>query len=72
MIQATGTGGEVVGLCGKRNPYGKVGVIEEGAMADILIYSKNPLEDVSIVEDYENNLKLIIKDGKTYKNTIGN
>jgi imidazolonepropionase-like amidohydrolase len=70
MIQATGTGGEVVGLCGKRNPYGKVGVIEEGAMADILIYSKNPLEDVSIVEDYENNLKLIIKDGKTYKNTL--
>jgi len=70
MIQATGTGGEVVGLCGKRNPYGKLGVIEEGAMADILIYSKNPLEDVSIVEDYENNLKLIIKDGKTYKNTL--
>jgi imidazolonepropionase-like amidohydrolase len=70
MIQATGIGGEVVGLCGKRNPYGKVGVIEEGAMADILIYSKNPLEDVSIVEDYENNLKLIIKDGKTYKNTL--
>jgi imidazolonepropionase-like amidohydrolase len=70
MIQATGTGGEVVGLCGKRNPYGKVGVIEEGAMADILIYSKNPLEDVSIVEDYENNLKLIIKDGKTYKNEL--
>ena len=70
MIQATGTGGEVVGLCGERNPYGKVGVIEEGAMADILIYSKNPLEDVTIVEDYENNLKLIIKDGKTYKNTL--
>jgi len=70
MIQATGIGGEVVGLCGKSNPYGKVGVIEEGAMADILIYSKNPLEDVSIVEDYENNLKLIIKDGKTYKNTL--
>ena len=70
MIQATGTGGEVVGLCGKRNPYGKVGVIEEGAMADILIYSKNPLEDVTIVEDYDNNLKLIIKDGKTFKNTL--
>jgi imidazolonepropionase-like amidohydrolase len=70
MIQATGTGGEVVALCGERNPYGKVGVIEEGAMADILVYSKNPLEDVSIVEDYENNLKLILKDGKTYKNTL--
>lgn len=70
MIQATGNGGKIVGLCGKRNPYGKVGVIEENAMADILIYSKNPLEDVSIVEDYENNLKLIIKDGKVFKNEL--
>lgn len=70
MIQATGNGGKIVGLCGKRNPYGKVGVIEKGAMADVLIYNKNPLEDVSIVEDYENNLKLIIKDGKIYKNAL--
>ena len=70
MIQATGNGGDVVGLSGRRNPYGKVGVIEKGAMADILIYSKNPLEDVSIVEDDENNLKLVIKDGKVYKNTL--
>ena len=68
MIQATGNGDEVVGLCGKRNPYGKLGVIEAGAMADVLIYSKNPLKDVSVVEDYENNLKLIMKDGKVYKN----
>jgi imidazolonepropionase-like amidohydrolase len=70
MIQATGNGGKIVGLCGQRNPYGKVGVIEEGAMADILIYSKDPTKDVSIVEDYENNLKLIIKDGKVFKNIL--
>jgi len=70
MIQATGNGGTIVGMSGKRNPYGKLGVIEEGAMADILIYSKNPLQDVSIVEDFENNLKLIIKDGKVYKNNL--
>lgn len=70
MIQATGNGGKTVALCGKRNPYGKLGVIEKGAMADILIYSKNPLEDVAVVEDYENNLKLIMKDGEVYKNTL--
>ncbi len=70
MIQATGNGGATVALSGKRNPYGKLGVIEKGALADILIYSKNPLEDVSIVEDYENNLKLIMKDGWLYKNTL--
>ena len=70
MIQATGNGGKIVGMTGKRNPYGKLGVIEEGAMADILIYSKNPLEDVAVVTDYDNNLKLIIKDGNVYKNTL--
>ena len=70
MIQATGNGGKTVGLSGKRNPYGKLGVIEAGAMADVLIYSKNPLEDVAIIEDYENNLDLIIKDGRFYKNTL--
>ncbi|MDR9829426.1 amidohydrolase family protein [Vibrio sp. FNV 38] len=70
MIQATSVGGEVVALSGKRNPYGKVGVIEEGAMADILIYSENPLEDVSVVEDYQANLKLIVKDGNVVKNTL--
>ncbi len=70
MIQATGNNGNIVALCGQRNPYGKLGVIEEGAMADVLIYSKNPLEDIAIVADPENNLKLIIKDGKVYKNTL--
>ena len=70
MIQATGNGGDCVALCGKRNPYGKLGVIEDGAMADVLIYSKNPLEDVAIVEDHENNLKLIVKDGRVFKNTL--
>ena len=70
MIQATGNGGTIVGMSGKRNPYGKLGVIEEGAMADILIYSKNPLEDVAVINDPETNLKLIIKDGNVYKNTL--
>jgi len=71
MIQATGNGGEALwNLTGKRNPYGKVGVIEEGAMADIIVLSKNFMEDVSIIEDAENNLKLIMKDGKLYKNTL--
>ncbi len=71
MIQVTGNGGEALwNLTGRRNPYGRVGVIEEGAMADIIILSKNFMEDVSIIEDAENNLKLIMKDGKIYKNTL--
>jgi len=70
MVQATGNGGKCVAMCGKRNPHGKVGCIEKGAMADLLIYSKNPLDDIKIVEDFENNLKLIVKDGDIVKNTL--
>ncbi len=70
MIQATGNGGKIVAMSGKRNPYGKLGVIEEGAMADVLIYSKNPLEDVAVVADHENNLRVVVKDGKVYKNSL--
>lgn len=57
-------------MCRQRNPCGKLGVIEERAMAHVLIYSKNPLEDVAIVEDHENNLKLIVKDDRVFKNTL--
>lgn len=70
MIQATGNGGKTVALSGKRNPYGKVGVIEADAMADILIYNQNPLKDISIVEDFEKNLLLIMKDGVVHKNIL--
>ena len=70
MVQATGNGGATVALTGKRNPYGKLGVIEAGAMADILIYDKNPLADITIIEDYENNLDFIMKDGFVHKNEL--
>jgi imidazolonepropionase-like amidohydrolase len=70
MVQATGNGGATLQLTGKRNPYGKLGVIEAGAMADVLIYDQNPLEDISIVEDYENNLDFIMKDGFVHKNAL--
>lgn len=51
-------------------PDGKLGVIERGAYADILIYNGNPLNDLTVLRDYTNNLKLIMKDGKIYKNIL--
>jgi len=44
-------------------------VVEEGAWADILLISGNPLEDLKVVTDRDS-LKIIMKDGKIYKNTI--
>ena len=72
MIQATSHTAKMFELSGERHPYkeGPLGVIEEGAYADILIVEGNPLEDASIIGDYENNLKLIMKNGEIYKNTL--
>jgi hypothetical protein len=63
--------GELMALSGPRNPYpGKLGVIEEGALADLLLVEGNPLENIELLKDPENKLMLIMKDGKIYKNTL--
>ena len=72
LKQATSINGELLALSGKRNPYpqGPIGVIESGAYADILLVKGNPLKGTAILEDYENNINLIMKDGKIYKNEL--
>jgi imidazolonepropionase-like amidohydrolase len=71
LAMATGTNGELLALSGKRNPYpGKLGVVEEGALADLLIVDGNPLENINLIADPANNLKIIMKDGAIYKNTL--
>jgi len=71
LRQATSNGGEVLRMSGKLYPYeGDLGVIKEGAMADMLIVKGNPLDDVTILSNYEEQLLLIMKDGKIYKNTL--
>jgi imidazolonepropionase-like amidohydrolase len=69
LIMATSTNAELLTLSGLRNPYpGKLGVVEEGAFADLLLVDGNPLEDLNLVSDPERNFKVIMKDGKIYKN----
>ena len=72
LKQATSVNAQLLALTGPRNPYldGPLGVIEKGAYADLLIVDGNPLEDVRIHEDYENNIRVIVKDGIVYKNTL--
>ncbi len=69
LRQATSRGGELLDLSKRFNP-GKLGVIEEGALADILLVNGDPLEDISILTKPEENLALIMKDGTIYKNTV--
>jgi imidazolonepropionase-like amidohydrolase len=68
LVMATSTNAGLLALCGKRNPYpGKLGVIEEGAYADLLLVNGNPLENLDLVADPEKNFTVIMKDGVIHK-----
>lgn len=71
LKMATSTNYELFKMCGPRDPYpGKNGVIEEGALADLLLVDGNPLEDINLIADPEKNFVMIMKDGTIYKNTL--
>jgi imidazolonepropionase-like amidohydrolase len=71
LIMATSTNGELLQLSGPRNPYpGKLGVVEEGALADLLLVDGNPLEDIRLIADPGKNFLVIMKDGGVYKNSL--
>lgn len=72
LKMATSTNAELLKLCGPRNPYpeGELGVIKEGAYADMILVDGNPLENLDLVADAETYFVIIMKDGRIYKNTI--
>ena len=71
LAMATGSGGELLQLSGPRNPYpGKLGVVEEGAFADLLLVDGNPLDDLKLIATPERSFVLIMKGGTIYKNLL--
>lgn len=74
LKQATSQNAELFELSGERHPYkeGKLGVIQEGAYADLILVNGNPLEDISILALPDSNFDLIMKDGVVYKNKLDN
>jgi imidazolonepropionase-like amidohydrolase len=71
LIMATSTNAELLALSGESTPYpGKLGVVEQGALADLLLVDGNPLENINLVADAAKNFLVIMKDGKVYKNTL--
>jgi imidazolonepropionase-like amidohydrolase len=72
LRQATSGNAELLAMSGPRNPYpDKLGVIEEGAYADLLLVNGDPLRDISVLEHPDTALALIMKDGRVYKNALG-
>ena len=84
LVSLTSVGGEIAKLSGPVvNPYPEttLGIIQKGATADILLVDGNPLEDLSVIganpkwfdaapRKGVKTIRIIMKDGKIYKNTL--
>ena len=72
LKMATHDNAELLALSGPRNPYpGRLGVVEEGALADLLLVNGDVLADIALLNDPAANLLVIMKDGEIFKNLAG-
>ena len=71
LSMATSGNAQLLALSGLRTPYpGKLGIVEQGALADLLLVDGNPIDNMALVENPEKNFVVIMKDGRIYKNTL--
>ena len=71
LKMATADNGALMALSGFINPYpGKLGVVEEGAIADLLLVDGNPLENIKLVANPDKNFLVIMKGGTIYKDIV--
>ncbi|HWL69465.1 MAG TPA: amidohydrolase family protein [Geminicoccus sp.] len=71
LRMATSANGELLALSGPRNPYpGKLGAVEPGAWADLLLVDGDPLADLAPLARPETGLMVIMKGGVIHKNTL--
>jgi imidazolonepropionase-like amidohydrolase len=60
---------QLLALSGPRAPYpGKPGVVQVGALADLLLVEGDPLKNIDLLADPQTNFRVIMKDGVIYKN----
>lgn len=71
LRMATSVNAELLALSGERSPYqGRLGVVEEGALADLLLVNGDPLADLGLLADPERGLAVIMKDGVIHRNHL--
>ncbi|WP_328803141.1 metal-dependent hydrolase family protein [Oceanomicrobium pacificus] len=72
LKMATSINAELLELSGPRHPFqeGPLGVIAEGAYADLILVDGNPLEDIDLVADPHENFDLIMKDGTIFNYSL--
>jgi imidazolonepropionase-like amidohydrolase len=73
MIYSTSNAGKMLKELSapSRNPFkgADLGVVKKGAWADILIWDGDPTRNIKLILK-EENLKMVMKDGKVYKNLL--
>lgn len=71
LQMATAINAELLRLSGPRNPYpGMLGVVRDGALADLLVVDGDPIENINLIENPAKNFVIIMKDGKIYKDAL--
>ena len=71
LSMATLGNAELLAMSGPRNPYpGVLGVVEAGALADLILVRGNPLEDIDVIARAGAEMPVIVKDGAICKNTL--
>jgi imidazolonepropionase-like amidohydrolase len=69
LKMATSVNAELLAMSGLRNPYpGKLGVVEEGVLADLLLVDGDPIANIKLIENPQEHFLVIMKDGKIFKN----
>jgi imidazolonepropionase-like amidohydrolase len=68
LQQATIRNAELLALSGPRNPYpGRLGVVAEGAIADLILVDGDPVDDISLIARPNESFLAIIKGGQLVK-----
>jgi imidazolonepropionase-like amidohydrolase len=71
LKMATAVNGELLAMSGPRNPYpGKLGVIEAGALADLIVVDGDPTANLKLIADPDKNFLIIMKDGRVVKDAL--
>jgi imidazolonepropionase-like amidohydrolase len=61
IVSATKTNAELLGISDR------LGTVEPGKLADLIVTARNPLEDIGLFEDGLQNVVMVIKEGVVFK-----
>ena len=64
IVATTKTNAELIGR------QADLGTIEAGKLADLILVNTDPLKDITVFQNYRENITLIIQDGNIYKNIL--